>query len=222
MLEDNRHRTRGKRVYIRVTFPNGKTICYANVTDTMIATLNEIGVERFHEITLELCHRPLISKEIYPRYREYMKPICEGWYINAQSDTKTKFLQLRAINQSLGLNLTIELGEDFEKQENPGKIKRRQPKSKILVKFPDGDFVANENQTETFLEVVWKLGIDKIMRKDVLWGGNSIITLFQKSPSQIQIDSNRWIIVPNTTKDKAKLLKVISMHLGIKLEVNLI
>ncbi len=60
------------------------------------------------------------------------------------------------------------------------------------------------------------------MRRDILWGSNPIITLLQRSPRQIKIDENRWIMVPMLTKDKAKLLKVIAMHMKTNLEITII
>ena len=35
-------RGRAKKKLIRVTFPNGKVICYKSATDTMVATLQEL------------------------------------------------------------------------------------------------------------------------------------------------------------------------------------
>ena len=77
-MEDEIKRTRAKKKYLRVTSPNGNMICYKNATSTMIAALKKIGVDKFPLIKLELCHLPLLSKEIYPKYKKDMKPICEG------------------------------------------------------------------------------------------------------------------------------------------------
>lgn len=120
-MEEEIKRPRAKKKLLRVTFPNGKVICYKNATSTMIAVLNEIGEEKFPSIKLELCHLPLLSREIYPRYKKDMKPICEGWYLNAQTNSDGKFLQLKAINDQLDLGLKIETGTDFETQEEPDK-----------------------------------------------------------------------------------------------------
>lgn len=215
-------RQRAKKKLIRVTFPNGKMFCYKNVTSTMIAALNEIGEDRFPEIKLELCHLPLLSKEVYPMYKDYMKPVCEGWYLNFQSNSDGKYLQLKAISDQLNLGLKIELGEDFETQDNPNKVKGTKSKDKLLVRMPDGEFIANDSALETFLEVVWQLGVDDIRKKNLQWGGNDLITNRQVSKNQVQVDSDRWIIVPNTTKDKVKLLRVIGAMLHIKMDINVI
>ena len=212
-------RGRAKKKLIRVTFPSGKVICYKSTTDTMVAVVQELGEVIFSKIQLELCHLPLVSKEIYPKYRKWMKPICDGWYINTQSNSDSKFLELKAINDQLSLNLNIELGDDFEADDNPNKEKRTKSKDKLLVKFPDGQYFANNSTLDTFLEVVWEIGIDNIRRKELSWGGNPLVTTSKMFNNQVQVDSQRWIIVPNTTKDKVKLLRVIGAMLHINMEI---
>ena len=95
-------------------------------------------------------------------------------------------------------------------------------KDKLLVKFPDGDYVANSSALDTYLEVIWKLGIDDIMRRHLTWGGLELITTTQIVNSQVQIGEQRWVIVPNMTKEKVKLLRVIGAMLHIKLEITII
>lgn len=221
-MEDEIKRSRAKKKYLKVTFPNGKEICYKNATATMIAALNMIGKNKFPLIKMELCHLPLLSREVYPKYKKDMKPICNGWYLNAQSNSDSKFLQLKAINDQLGLGLKIELGEDFETQEEPYKGKRSKTKNKLLVKMPDGEYIANDSALDTFLETVWQLGIEEIRKKELSWGTNPLITRTKISNNQVQVDRDRWITVPNATRDKVKLLRVIGAMLHVKLEINII
>lgn len=212
-------RDRARRKLLRVTFPNGKVLCYKSTTDTMIATMQELGDDVIANIKLQSCHLPLLSKEIYPKYKEWMKPVCNGWYLNTQSNSDTKFLQLNAINEQLSLGLKIELGEDFVAQDNHNKEKRTRTKGEILVKLPDGQCFANNSITNTFLEVIRGIGIDKIKQKELTWCGKPLITTSKMFNGQVQIDNERWIIVPNTTKDKVKLLRVIGAMLRINMEI---
>ena len=212
-------RDRARRKLLRVTFPNGKVLCYKSTTDTMIATMQELGDDVIANIKLQSCHLPLLSKEIYPKYKEWMKPVCNGWYLNTQSNSDTKFLQLNAINEQLSLGLKIELGEDFVAQDNPNKEKRTRTKGEILVKLPDGQCFANNSITNTFLELIREIGIDKIKQKELTWCGKPLITASKMLNGQVQIDNERWIIVPNTTKDKVKLLRVIGAMLRINMEI---
>ncbi len=215
-------RGRAKKKLLRVTFPSGKVICYKSTTDTMVAVLQELGEDVISKIELELCHLPIVSKEIYPKYRKWMKPICDGWYINTQSNSDSKFLELKSINDQLSLNLKLELGADLDAEDKPDKEKRTKSKDKLLVKFPDGQYFANNNTLDTFLEVVWEIGIDNIKRKDLSWGGNPLITTSKMFNNQVQVDSQRWIIVPNSTRDKIKLLRVIGAMLHINMEISTI
>lgn len=212
-------RDRARRKLLRVTFPNGKVLCYKSTTDTMIATMQELGDDVIANIKLQSCHLPLLSKEIYPKYKEWMKPVCNGWYLNTQSNSDTKFLQLNAINEQLSLGLKIELGEDFVAQDNPNKEKRTRTKGEILVKLPDGQCFANNSITNTFLEVIREIGIDKIKQKELTWCGKPLITTSKMFNGQVQIDNERWIVVPSTTKDKVKLLRVIGAMLRINIEI---
>ena len=212
-------RDRARRKLLRVTFPNGKVLCYKSTTDTMIATMQELGDGVIANIKLLSCHLPLLSKEIYPKYKEWMKPVCNGWCLNTQSNSDTKFLQLNAINEQLSLGLKIELGEDFVAQDNPNKEKRTRTKGEILVKLQDGQCFANNSITNTFLEVIRGIGIDKIKQKELTWCGKPLITTSKMFNGQVRIDDERWIIVPNTTKDKVKLLRVIGAMLRINMEI---
>lgn len=212
-------RDRARRKLLRVTFPNRKVLCYKSTTDTMIATMQELGDDVIANIKLQSCHLPLLSKEIYPKYKEWMKPVCNGWYLNTQSNSDTKFLQLNAINEQLSLGLKIELREDFVAQDNPNKEKRTRTKGEILVKLPDGQCFANNSITNTFLELIREIGIDKIKQKELTWCGKPLITTSKMFNGQVQIDNERWIIVPNTTKDKVKLLRVIGAMLRINMEI---
>ena len=215
-------RGRAKKKLLRVTFPSGKVICYKSTTDTMVAVLQELGEDVISKIELELCHLPIVSKEIYPKYRKWMKPICDDWYINTQSNSDSKFLELKSIIDQLSLNLKLELGADLDAEDKPDKEKRTKSKDKLLVKFPDGQYFANNSTLDTFLEVVWEIGIDNIKRKDLSWGGNPLITTSKMFNNQVQVDSQRWIIVPNSTRDKIKLLRVIGAMLHINMEISTI
>lgn len=170
---------------------------------------------------MELCHLPMLSKEIYPQYKEYMKPICDGWYLNSQSDTAQKYIQLRSIDEQLSLGLIIELGLDFETEANPNKPFKSRKKDKLLVEFPDGEQIVHHNAIDTYIQVIKKLGVDYIMKKGFEWSNMDLISITQVLSTQIQLAKNRWIMVPNTTKQKAKLLNVISasLHLGLKITI---
>lgn len=129
---------------------------------------------------------------------------------------------MRSISDQLSLGLIVEVGTDFETQTNSNREKKSRTKDKLLVKFPDGEYVANDSALDTYLETIWKLGIDNIMRKHLTWGDKDLITTNQVANGQIQVGERRWVMVPNMTKDKARLLRVIAAMLHIKLEITII
>lgn len=152
----------GKKL-IKVTFPNGKIICYKSRTETMLSVLREIDEWEYEDIKIKWKHLPLVSVNNYLRYEEWMKPICLGWFLNTKSTPNDKYLQLKEISRQLGLNLKVEFDYGFTAQDVD---KTAMPKDeKMLVRFPDGEYIGNKSATDTFLEVVWCLGIDEIMKK---------------------------------------------------------
>ena len=156
---------RRKKKLLRVIFPSEEPICYNNATTTFIEALKRIGVKRFPEIPLKIGHLPMITKEEYPKYKGYMKPIMDGWFVNTQSDTEQKFLQLRSINDLFDLGLIIEIGTNFEITGKPINKQKKSAKDNLLVQFPDGEFIAEENPVDTFLQSIWKIGIDEYGQK---------------------------------------------------------
>ena len=164
----------------------------------------------------------MITQELYPKYKKWMKPICDGWYVNTQSNTEQKYLQLRSINDSLDLKLAIEIGEEFEKQKPSNNSCGKKPKEKLLVKFADGEYVAHDNGVDTFLECLWKMDIDTIMRKGLEWGGKPLITSYKASDRHIQVGPNQWANIPNSTRDKAKVLRILALHLKYEIDITIL
>lgn len=78
---DEQVRQRRIRRLLRVTFPDGKVLCYKSATMTFVGALQMISTDKLSEVKLESYHLPLISQEAYPRFKEWMKPIKDGWYV---------------------------------------------------------------------------------------------------------------------------------------------
>lgn len=220
-MEENL-RQRATKKLLRVTLPDGRVICHKSATMTFIEALEEIGSSNYERITLENCHLPLLSKEIYPRFGEWMKPLKDGWYVNAQSDTDQKYIQLKSIAKQLNIPLEVEVGQDFITSDV--KVKQKSPKrdTKLLVKFPDGEYVAGDNPVDTFLQAIWKIGIEEIRRKGLEYKGKPLITTTKQFNGQIQIDANRWLTIPPQTIDKYKMLRVMDSMMRTKLEIAMI
>jgi hypothetical protein len=220
MEEDLHERAKNKK--LRVTFSDGKVLCYKSTTMTFMETLRRIGIGALQNIYLECCHLPLISQEMYPRYKDWMKPLVRGWYVNTQSDSEQKYLQLSSIKQQLGLDIKIEIGTDFEVDKSRGFQKSHKRKNCLLVKFSDGHYVGGENPIDTYLETINEIGVSEIQRKGITCSGKYLITSSKLYSGQIQVGTNQWLVVPPQTKDKMKLLRVIGALMHIKLEVTVL
>lgn len=221
MMEENL-RQRATKKLLRVTMPDGTVICHKSATMTMIDALVAIGSENFPEITTENCHLPLLSKEIYPKYKDWMKPVCDGWYINAQSDTGQKYMQLTSIKSQLGIAMEVEMGTGFITSDAKVVQKSKKKDDKLLVKFPNGEYAAGENPIDTLIDAIWQIGPDNIRRKELTFKDKPIITLSKQYNGQVQVGQNLWLTVPNQTKDKYKMLRIIDVMMKLGLEISII
>lgn len=221
MMEENL-RQRATKKLLRVTMPDGTVICHKSATMTMIDALVAIGSENFPKITTENCHLPLLSKEIYPKYIDWMKPVCDGWYINAQSDTGQKYMQLTSIKSQLGIAMEVEMGTGFITSDAKVVQKSKKKDDKLLVRFPNGEYAAGENPIDTLIDAIWQIGPDNIRRKELTFKDKPIITLSKQYNGQVQVGQNLWLTVPNQTKDKYKMLRIIDVMMKLRLEISII
>lgn len=213
---------RAKKKLIRVTFEDGKSICYTSATMTFMEVLRRIGIERLQSVDFKISGIPFITQTKYPKYDEYQKELVRGWYVMTLSDSSQKFRQLIAIKEMLGLELKVELGADFETDKVKKFQKTRKVRGGLLVKFPDGTYVGGENPIDTYKETLLKIGIDGLRRRDIEIGGKPLIAYSDITRSYTEIASRTWLAVPSTTKEKAKYLKTIGLLMRIPLEVTII
>ncbi len=223
---DEKVRVRGKKQRLKVTFADGTEICDVSATVTMMQAIDKIGVERVADLGMEVCHVPLVSQAITPRYAEWtkeIKPGC-GWYLMAQSDTKQKYMQLKSIFLQLGISAKIEIGdfEAFASDKNEGMRKVHKKKSKLCVTFADGFVICDKDHQHVYLGTIRYVGIDKVKKINLQVAGKPIIAKERKSTSQIQLSTGEWLTVPPQAKDKYKILKVISSMTHTPFEVKII
>ena len=216
---DEKDRQRALRKLLHITFPDGKELCYKSATMTFVEALQTIDKDRLQEVKLEYYHLPLISQEIYPRFKVWMKPLGEGWYVNTNSDSDLKYRQLIAINQQLGLNWKIEVGSDFTPSSDKAPQRKKREAQRLKVKFPDGTLICDANPVDTFIHTLEKIGIESLMRKGVLYSGKPLVTSAKLYNGQIEIGNKCWLTIPTLTKDKLKALKIVSASMRLNLEV---
>lgn len=220
---DEALRQRSKRQRIKIVFADGTEICDVSATETMIRAIIKIGIERVAVLGMEICHVPLVSKSVSPRYAQWTKEIQPGWYLMAQSDTKQKYMQLKSIMAQLHVEAQIELG-DFESACNAANEKKGKPrkkKAKLVVTFPDGTTICNADPLHTYIAVAENIGIEKLRRVNLAIAGKQLFSSVKKYSSQVQLESGVWMTVPVQIKDKYKILKVISSMTHIPLDIKI-
>lgn len=188
----------------------------------MLAALAKIGKDRFPEIKLEIGGHPIITQQILPKYKAYMREICDGWYLNTQSDNDCKYMQMKAINDTLGLGLKVEVGTDFKARAIPDRAVRHRTKETLRIHFPEDDtYIALESPQDGYLEAVRKIGINKIVNHRIPYKSYTLATRVRESSRQLPVD-DCWIYVPGSIKDKALMLRTIALCLRIPLDVSIV
>ncbi|MBR1941543.1 MAG: hypothetical protein IJ845_09455 [Bacteroidaceae bacterium] len=213
---------RSPKKMLKVSFAEDDVICYKNATETFVEVLSRLTVEQLESIKLEIGHLPMISKEVYPKFKEYMKPLGNGLFVNIQSDTDQKYIQLLSIKQQLNLSYKVEKGTDFLPMRSKVVQRTKKSKEKLLVKLPSGEYLGNENPIDTFLNTIWEIGIEEIQRQGLELGGKKLITTTKMYNNQIEVGPHQWLTVPNQTKDKYKWLRVISAMMHSNMEISLL
>ena len=219
--EQSGKRPRSQKKILRVSFIDGTVYCYKNATITFTEAVRKIGADRVAGLNIEWRHNALCSKEPIPGYEQYMKPLDNGWLINTQSDTSEKYLIIKSIISKLGVDCTVELGEDFETSKTKGFIKKRQRVGGLLIQFADGEFVGGDSPKDSYIQAITKIGLDTICYKGFEDHGQELVTRYNKYKGQIQ-SGDKWITIPRQTKDKISALKRISLKLRLGLKITVI
>lgn len=220
--DENKYKIREQKKLLRVTFPDGTVFCDKKASQTFIQAINYIGADTVAKLGLEVCHIPLVSQIANKKYKEYIKPINNGWFVAIISDTEHKFRQLLSIKEQLGLNMIVEIGYHFTTSSNTKEYKRKKAKVDLMVTFTNGHIIAGKNPIETFINFIKYIGIEKIEKKNILMGNRQLFTSTNKYKGQIDISNGKWLTIPNTTKDKYKIMKVIGSMTHTNFEITMI
>ena len=213
---------RAKKRLLRVTYPDGKQVCYSSTTMTFMEVLRRIGIEKLQHVDFKISNIPFISQTLYPKYKEYQKELIRGWYVMTQSDSGQKYRQLLAIKDILGLDYTVEIGDDFEPQKVKTYQKHGKTKSDLLVTFPDGEHIASFNSGDTYKEALQKIGLDKILKRRINLGDKPLISSSQLLKSYEEVEPGKWLYTPCSNKERAKVLKVVGAYMQVALEITVI
>ena len=214
-------RPRSQKKILRVSFSDGTIYCYKSATLTFIEALRKLDADKVAALNMEWRHNRLCSKEQIPGYEQYMKPLDNGWFVNTQSDTSEKYLLLKSMVTKLGVDCIVEIGEDFETSKAKRFVKERQKIGGLLIQFADGEFVGGNSPKDSYIQAITKIGIDTVCYKGFEDHGQELVTRYNKFKSQVQ-SGDKWITIPNQTKDKIIALERISQKLGLGLKITVI
>jgi hypothetical protein len=100
---------------LRVKFPDGVIISENTAADTLVKTIQKIGVEKVRRfITTHSIYcdgSPIITKERDSRYQKAFRDLGQGWFINTHSSGSFKKNFLDKLSNGLNLGLRVSLSD---------------------------------------------------------------------------------------------------------------
>ena len=93
-------------------------------------------------------------------------------------------------------------------------------KKKLMVKFPNGTIICNDNVEDTYIDALWEFDPDSIILNRICFNGISIITSENTKDGRVQVGVNQWAYVPTLITNIKKVLEIISTTLNIEVEIH--
>ena len=98
--------------------------------------------------------------------------------------------------------------------------KTKVPRTRLRVTMPDGDVIEHLKAIDTWIEVILKLGPDRVLEVDE---GQIISTSPNFRPDRPEMQHGQYYIAKDySTKDKKRLLEKIASRLGVRLKVEIV
>ncbi|MEG1726021.1 MAG: hypothetical protein RR313_11560 [Anaerovoracaceae bacterium] len=179
----------------------------------------------------------IIKKEILPILSEKIEPLLGQIkrelvlvidYIPDES-LSVKLSRKRNFGQELKEAKEIIADPDPQVEHNTGNIKREKHKkagkTNLKVSFSDGSVVENRFAKDTLLQVVQKIGIDKVRSVGVIQCGvplisNTIDSVYGNS--QVDVADGWYLITHSSTGQKKQQIEKIADALGIDMKVEIL
>lgn len=229
-------RQRKKHKYLVVWIPENRWIFHSTNESTYLEVLKWIGGERISKCGLEVSHLPIVTKEPYEQYLEYMKPIGGGWYVNTIGGTDNKYMQLCTMNEKLKLGIIISLSDknpicnsDRDKWRewlpdiDIGKKRTRDVSDVLCVRYKRSEILFNNKKynQRLFVNVIELIGINDVCKLGLQTGRYELVTRMKLYDTQLPC-GDFWVTVPNATKYRYKILLTIKALLKLDMEVSLL
>lgn len=101
--------------YIRVTYLDGTIDEQLKVVETLINFIQRVGVTNVHKLHLKCYEGDLVcpKEDFIPKYATRYRYISNNLFINTNTNTQTKFSQMKEIAKLLNFNCRIELMKGY-------------------------------------------------------------------------------------------------------------
>lgn len=213
---------------LKVITPDGHIFCERRVSETLVAVIKYVGVERVQEMNINVCANNMIvrEEEINPRYAVATKYIDKDLYANTCCDTSTKASIIKQISDNLQLGLLVEFVSIDGSACEPIQSSSTSTRQKIKVTLPDGKTIRYNTVVDTFIEIIQYAEVQNVRDLNIkVCGGNLILTKDQINPrykSSTRLVKDGWYCNTNlSTYKKAEILKKISESLALNLTIEL-
>ena len=211
---------------IRVTFPNGESICYRHAKDTVLDVLRRIDSSDYEKIKLETKGERIITNNVSKENEKFKLPIREGWWYIKRGgvDTDNMVLHLIEINRALNLGMRIEQGSDLRVTNTAEKDKRSvRPKKKVRVHI-DNKVFDHESFLVVYRDFVDYVGVDKIAQRNTLsWHNEPWVTTtnMYNSSNRAKLGEFKWFVEPRSSKEAYQMINQIARHCRLICKIEL-
>ena len=129
---------------------------------------------------------------------------------------------LLAHRQDIQIHLTAEPPKpDLDPIDAP-KRRSKKPATRLSVTMPDGTTIEEKRASNTFGEVIGRLGVQRVKDLNIEVNGRDLIST-SEAPSQQQYElKGHYIITSTATQTKKSLLEEIASGLDVSLKVEII
>lgn len=94
---------------LKITFEDGTIIYESNAIDTLCKFIEYVGIERVRSLGLTQCYVPLISNTIDLKYKNWQRPIGNGWYVMAKNNTQRKKKNIELIAEAFDIKIKVDI-----------------------------------------------------------------------------------------------------------------
>lgn len=109
------------------------------------------------------------------------------------------------------------------KTERTMKFSNKSKKTRLSVKFPDGTTIENSYAYETFIDVILKIGVEKVSELNMKWVGLPLVSKEKDDfYNQHETENGWWIVTHSSTNQKRLQLEEMSKKLKLNLDIEII